>query len=219
MANKQPATNLHDALSGADLEKRIEQRRQIMTSLMDALKPWLIEFGNWIFGGLIAFNLLIVAPLLTIGLGHMEVMVSIVAFVCALPLDVAGIILLKLTKDLNDISLDEVMHQAFKDANIPELEQHLPTAEQVQSTYKRRTEVGLRYATWIGCTSAILTLLGMIAALWYIAWWVAVVFIVVSLIALFITMNVGQRIIRPMTDEEREAFRKKYQERKHGQIQ
>src|SRR5262245_39749952 len=117
MTDKQPSTNLKD-LSGPELEKRIEQRRQVMSSLMDSLKPWLIEFGNWIFGGLIAFNLIILAPLITIGLNHIEVMVSIVAFACALPLDVAGIILLKLTKDLNDISIDEVMHQAFKDAQI-----------------------------------------------------------------------------------------------------
>jgi len=37
-----------------------------MTTLLDRVKPWLIEFGSWIFGGLIAFNLIIVAPLLTI---------------------------------------------------------------------------------------------------------------------------------------------------------
>ncbi|MBA3868946.1 MAG: hypothetical protein H0X30_07320, partial [Anaerolineae bacterium] len=167
MTDRQPSPNL-PGISGPELEERIEQRRQIMNSIMDTLKPWLIEFGNWIFGGLIAFNLIIVAPLITIGLGHMEVMVSIVAFACALPLDVAGILLLKLTKDLNDMSIDKVMHQAFKDANIPDIEKHLPTAEQVKSTYKLRTEVGLRYSIWLGGTSAILTLLGMIAALWYI---------------------------------------------------
>lgn len=213
MTDKQPSANLK-GLSGPELEKRIDQRRQIMSSLMDAIKPWLIEFGNWIFGGLIAFNLIMVAPLLTIGLNHIEVMVSIVAFACALPLSVSGILLLKLTKDLNDMSIDEVMHQAFKDAHIPDIESHLPTEEQMQSTYKRRTEVGLRYSVWLGGTSAVLTLLGMIAALWYIAWWVGVIFIIVSVIALFITMNVAQRVIRPMTDEEREAYRKKFQELK-----
>jgi ABC-type multidrug transport system fused ATPase/permease subunit len=187
-----------------------------MTTLLDSLKPWLIEFGNWIFGGLIAFNLIIVAPLLTIGLNHIELMVSIVAFAfaCALPLDVSGLLLLKLTKDMNDIAIDDVVTHAFKDANIPEIEDHLPTTDQIQTNYKRRTEIGLRYSIWLGVASAILTYLGMIAALWYIAWWVAVIFIIVSVIALFITMNVAQRVIRPMTDEERDAHRQKYHQRK-----
>lgn len=212
MTDKQPSANFQ-GLSGPELQQRIDQRRQIMGSLMDTLKPWLIEFGNWIFGGLIAFNLIMVAPLLTIGLNHIEVMVSIVAFACALPLTVSGILLLKLTKDLNDMSIDEVMHQAFKDANIPDIESHLPTDEQVQSTYKRRTDVGLRYSVWLGGTSALLTLLGMIAALWYIAWWVAVVFIAVTIVSIIITMTIAPRILRPMTDEEREAYRKLYQQR------
>jgi ABC-type multidrug transport system fused ATPase/permease subunit len=205
MTDKQPSTNPDHALSGPELQEKIDQRRQVMTTLLDSLKPWLIEFGNWIFGGLIAFNLIILAPLITIGLGHMEVMVSIVAFACALPLDVSGLLLLKLTKDMNDIAIDDVMSQAFKDAHIPDIEDHLPTTEQIQTHYKRRTEIGLRYSIWVGAASAILTFLGMIAALWYIAWWVAVIFIVVALLSLFITMNVATRIWRPDSDRKRRA--------------
>ena len=212
MTNKQPSPNLQGH-SRPELEERNQQRRQIMSSLLDTLKPWLIEFGSWIFGGLIAFNLIIVAPLLTIGLDHIEIMVSIVAFVCALPLNVSGLLLLRLTKDLNDISIDEVMRQAFKDANIPDIEDHLPTDEQLQTTYKLRTEIGLRYSVWLGGISAILTLLGMVAALWYIAWWIAVTFIVVSIIILIVTMNVAPRILRPITREESAALRQKFQQR------
>ena len=212
MTDKQPANPMR-GLSGAALEAAIEQRRQVMTTLLDRLKPWLIEFGSWIFGGLIAFNLIIVAPLLTIGFDHVVIMVAILAFACALPLTVAGLLLLKLTKDLNDISIDAIMREAFVDAKIPDIDDHLPTDEQLQSTYKLRTDVGLRYSVWLGGISAILTLLGMIAALWYIAWWLAVAFIIVSVVTLLITINVAQRIMRPMTREESEALREKYRQR------
>jgi ABC-type multidrug transport system fused ATPase/permease subunit len=207
MTDKQPSTNPYSALSGPELQEKIEQRRQVMTTLLDSLKPWLIEFGNWIFGGLIAFNLIFVAPLLTIGLNHIDLTVSIVAFVCALPLEISGLLLLKLTRDLNDIAIDDVVTQAFKGANIPEIEDHLPTTEQIQTNYKRRTEIGLRYSVWLSAASAFLTFLGMIAALWYIAWWVTVIFIIVSLLSLFITMNVATRIWRPDSDRKRRAPR------------
>lgn len=199
-------------LSGAELQERIDQRQQVMTTLLDRVKPWLIEFGSWIFGGLIAFNLIIVAPLLTIGFDHI-IMVAILAFACALPLTVAGLLLLKLTKDLNDISIDAIMRDAFVDAKIPDIDDHLPTDEQLQSTYKLRTEIGLRYSVWLGGISTILTLLGMIAALWYIVWWLAVAFIIVSVVTLLITINVAQRIMRPMTREESAALREKYRQR------
>ncbi len=193
--NLPPAPSIEN-LSRDDLTKG---RERVMGNLLEQLKPWLIEFGSWIFGGLIAFNLIIIAPMITIGHAHLTVLVSIVVFACALPLNVAGLLVLRLTKDLNDIAIDDVMHKAFEDAHLPVLTTHEPL-------YKQRTDVGIRYSSRLAVLSGILTLLGMIAALWYIAWWVGVIFIVVVIASALITMSAANHLMQPDTDQLRERY-------------
>src|SRR5438045_5336792 len=38
-----------------------------LAKLVERITPWLLDLGNWIFGALIAFNLLVLSALLTIG--------------------------------------------------------------------------------------------------------------------------------------------------------
>lgn len=194
--NGLPPTPPIESLSREELHKG---RELVLGNLLEQLKPWLIEFGSWIFGGLIAFNLIIIAPMLTIGAVQLTVLVSIVTFACALPLNVSGLLVLRLTKDLNDIAIDDVMHKAFEDAHLPVLTTHEPL-------YKQRTDVGIRYASRLAALSGMLTLLGMIAALWYIAWWVGVVFIAAVGASALITMMVATRLMRPDTDQLRERY-------------
>ena len=37
-----------------------------VSQLLDGIAPWLIELGNWIFGGLIGFNVAVLGAVLTI---------------------------------------------------------------------------------------------------------------------------------------------------------
>ena len=95
------------------LEELSRKRDLVYGNMLDQLKPWLLEFGNWIFGGLIAFSLVIVATLLTVGPAHIEVVMAIAIFACALPLDVVGLVSVRLIKDMNAVAIDDLMQQAF----------------------------------------------------------------------------------------------------------
>lgn len=181
----------------AALEEQVKHRQDVMTSMFESLNPWLMEFGSWMFGGLIAFNLVIVAPLLTLNRLEPSMLVAILAFACALPLNVSGLLALKLTKDLNDISIDDVMRKAFLDANITGVEGQIPAPEENPARTKKRTDLGLRFSLRLGWASAALTLLGMIAALWYIAWWIGAIFVIVVLISAYLTMKIVRNLMRP----------------------
>lgn len=193
-----------------DLQALSEQREKVFGNLIDKLKPWLLEFGNWIFGGLIAFNLVIVAPLLTVGPSHPEIVMSITAFVLALPLNVSGLFVLKLITDLKNVAIDDVMREAFQDAGVAEVD--LPATQERDLMYKKRTDVGLRYSMRLTFLSALLTLLGIVAALWYIAWWVAVSFLIVVAITLAITVGVVARLMRPDYEVQKELNRHQWEQ-------
>src|SRR5205085_9959487 len=74
--------------------------------LLEHITPWLFEFGSWIFGGLIAFTLLVVASLLTIGPLDRAILVATTAFALALPPDVTGLLLLRLIRDLKQVGFE-----------------------------------------------------------------------------------------------------------------
>ncbi len=112
-------------ISPIDLEAQSRQSMQALGNLVERISPWLFAFGSWIFGGFIAFNLLVVASLITVGSAHAAVLVSITAFACALPLNVAGLFLLKLIQEMKDVGLDEQMLHAFQDAGFP-IEAYFP---------------------------------------------------------------------------------------------
>ena len=70
-----------------------EQGRQAirgLSRLLGRIAPWLVGVGTWIFGGLIALNLVAIAALITMGPTDRAVLISVTAFGCALPLEVAG---------------------------------------------------------------------------------------------------------------------------------
>src|SRR5215467_4198853 len=92
-----------------EMEEQSKQTMKAFGNYLEAITPWLLEFGNWIFGGLIAFNLVVVASLLTVGPTRLSILVSIAAFACALPLNLTGLFILKLMQNMKDMKLDELM--------------------------------------------------------------------------------------------------------------
>src|SRR5215467_12926693 len=118
-----------------------EQNKQIMQAfgkLVEGISPWLLEFGSWIFGGLIAFTLLVMASLFTIGPGDSIIIVSTAAFAFSLPLNVTGLILLRLVKDLEHVGFEEEFVQAFQDVDFKTGEQ-VASPKTLESLPKRRT--------------------------------------------------------------------------------
>ncbi len=174
--------------------------------LLEHITPWLFEFGSWIFGGLIAFTLLVMASLLTIGPVDPAILVATTAFALALPLDVTGLLVLRLIQDLKQVGLEEELAQAFQEVGFTFEPISAPTALETQR--KRRTGVVLSYALGILALSGLLTLTGMIATLWHMAWWIGVSFLVMVLISPVIVIAAIVNSEPPDSAEQKELKRR-----------
>jgi hypothetical protein len=85
-------------------------------TMVERITPWLLDLGSWIFGALIAFDLLILAALLTVGPADLAALIATAAFALALPPTVAGFFLLRLLEDIKSARLEDVAVEAFQDA-------------------------------------------------------------------------------------------------------
>ena len=146
--------------------------------LIDSITPWLLELGGWIFGGLLAFNLVILGALLTVGPVDAVVDVSAAALALALPLDIAGFVLLRLTADLQKMSLGEVAAKAFEQEGFT-----VEDMESVTSAQTKQRRIALLYSYALLAAAALSTTVGVTAALWHMAWWIGVVFAVAVIAA------------------------------------
>ncbi|MGH9140661.1 MAG: hypothetical protein ACRD2I_05910 [Vicinamibacterales bacterium] len=164
-----------------------------LANLVEKITPWLFTVGSWMFGGLIAVGMVMISTLLTVGPVDRAVRWSIAAFACALPLNVAGIFLLRLFMDMNEIALDDVTLQAFKDAEFPDIETYFPAPQEKETLRKRRSRVALIYSMGIGALSIVLSLTGLVAALWHMAWWIGLLLLTMTLISTALVMAVMAR--------------------------
>src|SRR5262245_55816628 len=116
-----------------------------LRNLAERVTPWLVDVGSWIFGGLTAVNLVVLSALLTVGPVDTAIRTSTAALAAALPLTVAGIILLRLIKDANDVGLDDLTLRAFQEAGFPEIDAYFPPPAASASQHARRSRVALLY--------------------------------------------------------------------------
>ena len=188
----------------SDPDVRSERSLKGLANLIERITPWLFAVGSWIFGGLIAFDLVVLSSLMAIGPVDVAVLLSITAFACALPLNVAGIVLLRLTTDLTGIEIDDLALQAFKDADFPDIESYFPSPSERASQQTRRALLALRYALGIAALSSLFTLTGLMAALSHVAWWIAVVFFVMVVLSTALVVVAIAHALPPESDAEKE---------------
>jgi hypothetical protein len=215
-------TDPHQEISGATPEEKNKQSnqpiwqatpdevRKAFGNLLEKITPWLFEFGSWIFGGLIAFTLLVMAPLITLGPVDPAILVATAAFALALPLDVAGLFLLKLVQDLKHIGFEEEMAQAFQEVGFTMAEQ-VASPTGLEALRKRRTGVALSYSLGILVLSVLLTLTGMIATLWHMAWWIGVVFFTMVMLS-FVIVIVAIATSQPPDSVAEKERKRRYRE-------
>lgn len=146
-----------------------------LRNLAEKTSPWLTDVGSWIFGGLTAVNLVVISALITVGPVDAAIRTSTAALAAALPLNVAGIILLRLIRDVNDVGLDDLTLRAFQDAGFPDIDKYFPSPGERVSQHARRSRIALLYSTTIAALSIALTLTGMTAAMWHMGRWIAFV--------------------------------------------
>jgi hypothetical protein len=85
-------------------------------TMVERITPWLLDLGSWIFGALIAFDLLILAALLTVGPADLAALIATAALALALPPNAARFFLLRLLEDIKNARLEEVAVEAFQGA-------------------------------------------------------------------------------------------------------
>lgn len=167
----------------AAADENWRRSQQGLSHLFDAITPWLMELGNWIFGALIAFNLLILGVVLTIGPVDVAVKIATAAFAAALPPNVVGFVLLRVADDMRKNRIRESAAQAFQDAGFQV--EDAPDPKVLEKQLGQRT---LKYTYSLMTLTLLLTLIGLFAALWHSAWWIAVVFLATLVLSQVVMM-------------------------------
>lgn len=174
-----------------------------LRNLAEKTTPWLIDVGSWIFGGLTAANLVVISALLTVGPVDAAIRTSTAALAVALPLNLAGIILLRLVKDVKDVGLDDQTLRAFQDAGFPDISAYFPSPRERVFQQGQRSRVVLLFSLGMAALSTALTLIGMAAALWHMGRWIAIVLLsAVVLSAVLVTLAIACAL-PPKTEAEK----------------
>jgi len=194
-------TNPNQNISLAAAQELNRKSMQAFEAVTESITPWLVEFGTWIFAGLIGFAVIVIAPLVTVGPIESTIIVSTVALALTLPLNLAGLLLLRLVQDMK--RYEDKLAQGFHDASVI-LGTEFAAPLTASPTQKRRTEVILLVSLGILIVSVLLTLIGLVAALWHVAWWIGVLFLIVTIISLGIVVVALSVVRPPQTQEERE---------------
>ena len=154
-----------------------------------------------------AVNLVVISALITVGPVASAIKVSTAVLATALPLNVAGIILLRLVKDLKEVGLDGLTLRAFQDAGFPDIDAYFPPPRERARQHARRARVALLYAMGIAALSIALTLTGIATALWHMGQWIAIVLgSAVVLSAALVTIAIAHGL-PPESDAEKRLKR------------
>jgi hypothetical protein len=197
---------------------------RVFGELVERIAPWFFDFGSWVFGGLIGFNLLLLGPLITVGPVDPAVLVATAAFALALPLDVAGVFVLRLVQDLQRVGLEDEVARALGEVGAVEgssavgavegssaVGAVVPPPDVREAQRRRRTERVLRASIGLLALSGVLAVLGMLGMLWHMGWWIAVAFAAMVVISLVIA-SVAMAAAQPRDAAEARERRRRYQE-------
>ena len=201
-------TGQDQKVSLAAAEARFGQGRKAYNGLLERITPWIFEIGSWIFGGLIAFILLMLPSLITARPVDLPIEFASTAFALALPLNVTGLVLLRLVRDVKPGGFEEEIAQVFQEAGLTPGEQEVPSLTTLEAVRKRGTRNVMYADLGILTLSSVLTLAGTVAALWHIAWWIAVAFGAMIFICLII-VQIVMATAQPRISAEEKARRRR----------
>ena len=154
-----------------------------------------------------------IAALITVGPVDAAIRTSTAALAAALPLNVAGILLLRLIGDVNHVGLDDLTRRAFRDAGFPEIDAYFPSPGEKASRHARRTRVALAYSLGIAAVSVALTVTGMAAAVWHMGHWIAVVLLSATVLSALLVIVGVAHALPPESDREK-LLKLRYRERR-----
>lgn len=156
-------------------------------NFVERATPWLMEIGIWIFGSLLAFTLLMLASLFTVGPVDTAIKAATAAFALGLPLNASGLLLLRMVRELKNAQIENELTKAFLEEGFTGGGQ-IPPPEVLEVMRQKRAGKTLRYAAGIMAASILLTLTGLVATLWHMAWWISIGFCLMIVLSLFISI-------------------------------
>jgi hypothetical protein len=193
----------HQESAPQTVDERSARTFRGLRNLAATITPWLIDVGSWIFGGLTAVNLVVISALMTVGPVDAAIRTSTAALAAALPLNVAGIVLLRLIKDVKDVGLDDITLRSFQDAGFPDINAYFPSRRERASANARRSRVAILYSLGIATLSSALTLTGITAAVWHMGRWNAFVLVSAVILSAALVTVVIAHALPPQSDAER----------------
>src|SRR5579859_1915827 len=208
-----PPSSSQEQLSIEEWEKYAEKEREkakkTFEQWLPAIAPWLFEFGSWLFGGLIAFSILLVQAPILLGPVDPAVITCAAAIALALPLDITGLFLLRVVRDAKQFGFDELMVDSWKDVDFGFPEEKARHLERLDEGRKKRETVVLYSSIAILFATCALTMAAIIAALWHVVWWVGLVFLAMILVCVVIICIVSA-LSQPVETEEDKRLKKQY---------
>lgn len=187
----------------AKVQKAFElqkQAKEASETLISHIAPWFFEFGSWIFGGLIAYSIVLVqAPILNSAVtrGDRALVICTLMLALALPLDILGLIVLRLFSDLDRFDLEKEMEEAFKEVvEAADLTYEEPDQAALERWRKKRMGRIFNLSVSILFVVLALTVAATAAAIWYVMWWLAVVFLAM-IGATVVSLSLINYFIRP----------------------
>lgn len=131
---------------------------------------WLYDLGGWIFGGLIVAALMVLQDVISLGSADRATVVAGLAIALALPFHVAGLVIVRYFRDVNQA--------------VAEVPSGLTFASQALSPARRRAmDVAVSTALLLG---ALFTFLGIAAAFWRVSWAVTLLFFIAGICGLLL---------------------------------
>ncbi len=141
--------------------------------------------------------MLVLASLFTVGPVDDAILLATAVFALALPLNLVGLFMLRLIQELKGAGFEDELVRAFREEGL--VSDQLPSPANVEAALttmrKRRAGIVLTTSSVILALSFLLTMTGLVATLWHMAWWIAVSFlvmVVVSLITVIVVMAASQ---------------------------
>ena len=171
-----------------DYEQENQRLRQGLENFFERVTPWLFDLGSWIFGSLLAFNLLLLGSLFTIGPVDRAARIGTLAFALALPLNVTGLVLLRLVRELKDIKIEDELAHALLEVGFTGGGRVAPPP--FEAMRQRRSRVVLVVSPFVMVVSTLLTVIGMTATLWHMAWWIALGFLLMIVVGIAVVTAV-----------------------------
>lgn len=144
---------------------------------------WLYDVGGWIFAGLIAVALLLLQPLMTVSHIDPVLFIAGLTLAAALPLNLAGVWIVRYLKNQNQALADAALAPTRPSAGGDET-----TASNLPAfSAKQRQFTHLILSILFGL-SVLLTLIGVVCALWHISGAVTLVFLFALVVGLLATL-------------------------------